>query len=69
MPQVCLNCQFVSNLAKACANLKKSRKQAPRPKPPPTPTVKTAHRAARTKTTTVRTAARKNAEILSGSSA
>lgn len=26
MPQVCLNCQFVSNLAKACANLKKSRK-------------------------------------------
>ena len=26
MPQVCLSCQFVSNLAKACANLKKSRK-------------------------------------------
>lgn len=28
MPQVCLNCQFVSNFANACANLKKSR-QAP----------------------------------------
>ena len=28
MPQVCLSCQFVSNLANACANLKKSR-QAP----------------------------------------
>ena len=26
MPQVCLSCQFVSNLANACANLKKSRK-------------------------------------------
>ena len=26
MPQVCLSCQFVSNLTNACANLKKSRK-------------------------------------------
>lgn len=25
MPQVCLNCQFVSSLASACSNLKKSR--------------------------------------------